>query len=362
MDLNKNKETKKSLISIVVVFFLLLGLVGFKYVLLILAVIFLMIFLLFFPILINKKQKFLEFFKSKFNLNINKNKNMDTINVNQHFSRGKTKKTFSWVVIGILIIWLFSSSIVIIEAGQTGVYSLFGKVRDKELSSGFHLVNPLARVTVLSIRTEEYTMSVLTDEGKKKNDDSIKTLTKEGLEVGLDITALYHLDEEKASDVYRDLGNDYEAKIIRPAIRSTIREVIAQYESKDIYSDKREQAAKDIFNKLEAALSKRGVVIEDVLLRNVELPVNLATSIQEKLQAEQEAQKYDFLLQKEEKEKARKIIEAEGQKEAQSIISSSLTPNYLYYLYIKELENREGTIYVPTDPDSGLPMFKGLTN
>lgn len=308
----------------------------------------------------NKKP--LDFFKSKFNLNINKNKNMDTINVNQHFSRGKTKKTFSWIVIGILIIWLFSSSIVIIEAGQTGVYSLFGKVRDKELSSGFHLVNPLARVTVLSIRTEEYTMSVLTDEGKKKNDDSIKTLTKEGLEVGLDITALYHLDEEKASDVYRDLGNDYEAKIIRPAIRSTIREVIAQYESKDIYSDKREQAAKDIFNKLEEALSKRGVIIEDVLLRNVELPVNLATSIQEKLQAEQEAQKYDFLLQKEEKEKARKIIEAEGQKEAQSIISSSLTPNYLYYLYIKELENREGTIYVPTDPDSGLPMFKGLTN
>jgi regulator of protease activity HflC (stomatin/prohibitin superfamily) len=346
------KDKKKLIIVLIVVFFFSSFIFSPKTI-----IFFVIVLFLFFNYLKSINKKPLDFIKSKFNLN----KNMETINANQHFSGAKTRKSFIWIIVGILIIWLFFSSIVIIEAGQTGVYSLFGRVNDEELSSGFHLINPLAKVTILSVRTEEYTMSVLTDEGKKSNDDSIKTLTKEGLEVGLDITALYHLEEEKAADIYKKVGKDYEAKIIRPAIRSTIREVIAQYTSKDIYSEKRELVTTGIYEKLEKSLGDRGVAIEDVLLRNVELPANLAQSIQEKLQAEQEAQKYDFLLIKEEKEKKRKIIEAEGQKEAQSIISSSLNTNYLYYLYIKELENREGTIYVPTNPDSGLPMFKGIT-
>ncbi len=355
------EKAKRKIVTLIGLLFFLSFISGSK----IFFILFLIVVVAFFFLSIRLKivnKKFLDFFDYKNKLNINLNKNMETINVSQNLSGKKAKKTFIGVIVAILIIWLFFSSIVIIEAGQTGVYSLFGQVRDKELSSGFHLVNPLAKVNILSIRTEEYTMSIVTDEGKKMNDDSIKTLTKEGLEVGLDITALYHLEEERASDIYRDLGDDYEAKIIRPMVRSTIREVIAQYESKDIYSEKRDQAVVLILEKLQKSLGERGVIVEDVLLRNVELPANLAQSIQEKLQAEQEAQKYDFFLLKEAKEKERKIIEAEGQRDAQSIISSSLSPNYLYYLYIKELENREGTIYVPTNPDSGLPMFKGLSN
>lgn len=298
----------------------------------------------------------------KINLNISKkskNKNMDTIHVNQDGLK-KIKKFLGLGLVVIVALWLFFSSIVIVEAGQTGVYHLFGKVKDEEVSSGLHLINPLAKITTMSIRTQDYTMSFIGDEGNKKGVDSISALTKEGLEVELDITVLYRLEEKKASDIYREVGLNYEEKIIRPVIRSTIREVIATYNSKDIYSEKREQATVSIYEDLNSLLEGRGIIAEEVLLRNVKLPANLANSIQEKLQAEQESQKYEFILQKETKEKERKLIEAEGQRDAQAIINESLSPNYLYYLYIKELKDREGTIYVPVSPDSGMPMFKGI--
>ena len=297
----------------------------------------------------------------KFNQLKNKTMN-ETIDMDKLKSKTGYKKLFGGIIIAILLLWLFFSSIIVVDAGETGVYSLFGKVKDNELRSGFHLVIPLARIHKMSIRTEEYTMSILTGEGKIARDDSIASLTKEGLKVDLDITVLYKLNEEQASDIYRTVGLRYEDKIIRPLIRSSIRGVIAQYEAKELYSEKRGEATQAIADSLKLEIESRGIIVEDVLLRNIQLPANLANSIQEKLQAEQEAQKYEFLLQREEKEKERKIIEAEGQKESQRIINQSLTQNYLYYLYIKELKDREGTIYVPTSPTTGMPMFRNLGN
>jgi len=308
---------------------------------------------------INKSGKLNSF---NFNIpNLNKN-NMEerTIDIDTLKSIKNAKKVGFLAAGSILIIWLFFASIVIVEAGETGVYSLFGKVRDKELSSGFHLVIPLAKVTKLTIRTEEYTMSIQTNEGKKFGADAITVLTKEGLSVDLDMTVLYKLSEERASEVYEKVGLNYEEKIIRPAIRTSIRDIIAQYEVKDIYSEKRQEAADKILSMLQGDLEVRGIAVEEVLLRNVVLPDNLAQSIQEKLQAEQEAEKYDFLLAKEKKEKERIIIEAEGQRDAQKIINESLSTNYLYYLYINELKEREGTVYVPTNPSTGMPLFREL--
>ncbi len=272
----------------------------------------------------------------------------------------KAKNIGYLVIITIIVIVFLVNAIRIVDAGYTGVYSLFGKVKDTEYSSGLHLINPLAKITPMSIRTEEYTMSILTGEGKKTGADSIAALTKEGLNVDLDITVLYKLDEQSASDIYKNVGLNYEEKIIRPAIRSSIREIIAQYEAKDIYSEKRSEAADKIVEDLKVQMDPRGIILEEVLLRNVQLPDKLAQSIQEKLQAEQEAEKYDFILTKEVKEKERKIIEAEGQRDAQKIINESLSTNYLYYLYINELKDREGTIYVPTGSNTGVPLFRNL--
>lgn len=273
----------------------------------------------------------------------------------------KSAKKMTFVIVGaVVLIILLMSSLRVIDAGQVGVFSLFGKVKDQELKSGLHLINPLGKITKMSIRTEEYTMSVTQGEGKRISADAINSLTKEGLSVDLDITVLYRLDSEKASDVYQTVGEQYDEKIIRPAVRTAIRDVIANYEAKDIYSQKRQEVAQNIQKDLEINLSKRGIVLEEVLLRNVALPDNLEIAIQEKLQAEQEAQKYDFLLQREEKEKERKKVEAEGQREAQRIITESLTTDYLYYLYVNNLKEREGTIYVPTNPNTGMPLFREL--
>ncbi len=308
-------------------------------------------------------------FKRSNNLNIKninltnlfKLKNMgNPIDLDKLSKEKKFKSMFLTIVLLFFVVWLFFASIQIVDAGETGVYSLFGKVRDTELSSGFHLVIPLAKVTRMSIRTEEYTMSIVQGEGQRYGSDVITALTKEGLNVDLDMTVLYRLQEEKASDVYRELGLNFDEKIIRPTIRTSIRDIIAQYEAKDIYSEKREEAANKIQEQLANDLNERGISIESVLLRNVVLPSNLAKAIQEKLQAEQEAEKYDFILAKEKKEKERKVIEAEGRRDSQRIINESLSTNYLYFLYINELKDREGTVYVPTSPGTGMPLFRDL--
>jgi len=272
----------------------------------------------------------------------------------------RAKKYTTAIIVLVIGVILLAASLVVVEAGYTGVYSLFGKVKDAELRSGLHIVNPLAKMTNMSIRTEEYTMSIVSNEGKKTRSDAISALTKEGLSVDLDITVLYHLAQERASDIYRDVGLTYEEKIIRPEIRSAIREIIAQYEAKDIYSEKRQEAAQKILTVLQNKTKIRGIEVEDVLLRNVVLPPSLATAIQQKLEAEQESQKYEFLLQKEEKEADRVRIKAVGQKDAQKTINESLTTNYLYYLYINELKDRQGTIYVPTNPSTGMPLFRDV--
>ncbi len=278
-----------------------------------------------------------------------------TNNYMEHF-RGKF---VWWIVGGVAAIVIFFNTVVVIPAGTTGVRTLFGKVNDKEISSGLNLIFPLEHVERMSIRTEEYTMSIIQGEGQRVGADQIAALTNEGLSIDLDITVFYHLQEDKASDVYRDLGVNFQEKIIRPEIRSAIREVIAHYNAKDVYSEKRSEVSDAIQKRMIETIEPRGITIEQVLLRNVTLPQKLSASIQEKLQAEQESQRYEFVLEKEKKEAERKRVEAAGQRDAQAIINESLTPKYLEYLYIKELKDREGTIYVPVGND-GLPLFKSV--
>ena len=265
-----------------------------------------------------------------------------------------------WSVVSMFFLGGFLSAGVIVPAGETGVYHLFGKVKDDELHSGFHFKNPLASVQKMSIRTEEYTMSVASTEGEKEGNDSIDALTKEGLKVQMDITVLYHLNEERASDIYKELGVNYQDKIIRPQIRSAIRKIVANYDAKDLYSEKRQEVEKNIFDELKGQIESRGITIETVLLRNVILPAKLTTAISEKLEMEQQSQKMEFVLEKEKKEAERKAVEAEGIKKSQDIINQSLTPAYVRWYSIemmKELAGSENTtfLFVPVD-GQGMPV------
>jgi regulator of protease activity HflC (stomatin/prohibitin superfamily) len=306
------------------------------------------------------------YFVVKNNINNPKKNNMsdtyEAVKIDPMYSRFmKGTKKSAMILVGIILfIWLLFTAIVVIGAGQVGVYSLFGKVRDQEMPSGIHLKNPFAKVTPMSIRTEEYTMSKVATEGRVTGDDAIPALTREGLSLSLDITVLFHLESSKAAALYKEVGLNFEEKVIRPEIRSIIREVIAVYDARDIYSEKRDEVVQKIQDKLAKKLTDRGLTVEDVLLRDVTLPANLATAISEKLQADQEQQKYDFILQKEKKEADRKRIEAAGQRDSQKIINESLSTNYLYYQYINTLKDRAGTIYVPTNPSTGMPQFKEL--
>ncbi|MEI8361082.1 MAG: prohibitin family protein [bacterium] len=273
---------------------------------------------------------------------------------------GGVKKTVMAFLALIFAIWLVASSFYVIDASEVGVYSLFGKVRDISLEPGFHLVNPFANIIRMNAQTQEYTMSRSIGEGKVVGDDSIAALTKEGLNISMDITVLYKLDRLQAASIYKTIGLDYEEKVIRPEIRSTIRGVASQYTAKEIYADKREEANDKIFAGLKKSMDSRGIILEQILLRDVGLPADLSAAIQAKLAADQEAQKYDFILEKEKKEKQRKIIEAEGQRDSQKIINESLSQNYLYYQYINSLKDRQGTMYIPVGTTNGMPLFKDL--
>lgn len=283
------------------------------------------------------------------------------VNQNNKIPVPKNAKLAIKIVAGLVVVFiLLSITLTVVPAGRVGVMDFFGKVSDRELSPGINFKTPFSRVVKFDTRTQDYTMTSRIGEGRVRSDDSISALTKEGLKVGLDITVLYHLEKDKAGGIYKTIGQDYEVKIIRPAIRSSIREVVAQYQAVALYSEKREEATQALLDMLKEKIDPRGISIEDVLLRDVTLPVKLADAIEEKLKADQEAQRFDFILAKEEKEAERKRIEAAGQRDAQKIINESLTERYLEYLYIRELKDREGTIYVPVNPNNGLPLFRGL--
>lgn len=290
----------------------------------------------------------------------------DTTNNNSSFSFTKFATNFhpmriaSIIIIAIVTILVLSRIFVVVPAGSIGIYALFGKVSQHSIQPGLNFINPLGSVIKMSTRTEAYTMSIAKEEGQKVGDDSIDALTKEGLSVKLDMTALYHLDSTKAAELYKTVGRDYTDKIIRPAIRSSIRQIVAEYDAAAVYSEKRAELTDKITSMLTASLGPRGVILEEVLLRNVILPQKLADSISEKLQAEQESQRYEFVLQKEKKEADRKRIEAEGLRDSQKTIAEGLTPAYLNFLYLQNLKDNKGTIYVPTGTTNGLPLFKNV--
>ncbi len=283
--------------------------------------------------------------------------------------RKLSPKTFFGIFsLGCVVFLLFlvvPAFVSVIGVGEIGVLTTFGKIDDTPLYSGLNFKNPLAKVTKLETRTQEYTMTSVEEDSQyltatAGRDDAIEARAMDGARVWLDITVLYHLQPERAPEIYKELGLEYSEKIVRPQIRSSIRGVVANYTVTEIYSTKRNEIQDKLLEEMMGTLEDRGFTIEEVLLRKVNLSQTLSDSIEQKLAAQQEAEKYDFVLQKEEKEAERKRIEAAGQRDAQQIIAQGLTNAYLYYLYIQNLKDNESTIYVPIDPNNGMPLFKEL--
>jgi regulator of protease activity HflC (stomatin/prohibitin superfamily) len=235
----------------------------------------------------------------------------------------------------VILIGLLSSSFKQIDAGKVGVKSLYGNVQPDVLESGLHMVNPLLDITSFDTQTQNYTMSVIHDEGDKEGDDAIRVLSNDGLEVVIDLTVLYRVVPQDAPKILKGIGENYTDKIVRPVTRTRIRDNAVYYDAVALYSSKREEFQQRIFKSIEADFKSRGLVLEQLLIRNINLPASVKTTIESKINAEQEAQKMQFVLQKEKQEAERKRVEAQGIADYQRIISSGLTDKQLQFEQIK---------------------------
>jgi regulator of protease activity HflC (stomatin/prohibitin superfamily) len=240
-------------------------------------------------------------------------------------------------IIGFVLIALGISSSMFkqINAGEVGVKSLYGSVDSDVLESGLHVINPLLDVTIFNIQTQNYTMSAVHGEGSQAGDDAIRVLSNDGLEVVIDLTVLYRVIPTDAPKIFKTIGVDYTDKIVRPITRTRIRDNAVFYDAVALYSTKRNEFQARIFKTIESDFKSRGLVLEQLLIRNIDLPNSVKKSIESKINAEQDAQKMTFVLQKEKQEAERKRVEAQGIADYQRIISLGLTDKQLQYEQIK---------------------------
>jgi regulator of protease activity HflC (stomatin/prohibitin superfamily) len=258
-------------------------------------------------------------------------------------------------LVGIIVIGLgvITACVKQIDAGQIGVQSLFGKVQDEVLTSGLNFVNPLMDIKPIDVRTQNYTMSGVHNEGDVAGDDAIRVLTADGLEVVIDLTVLYRVQANQAPKIVREIGYDFKNVVVRPITRTKIRDNAVYYTAVDLYSVKRDEFQTRIFKTIEENLKARGLVLEQLLVRNISLPASVKGSIEEKIKAEQDAQKMQYVLQKEKQEAERKRVEAQGIADYQKIISMGLGDKQLQYEQIQAMKG------LMTSPNSKVIIMGG---
>lgn len=218
-------------------------------------------------------------------------------------------------------------SFTVVPAGYVKVVDFYGKVSEQELDSGLKFgVNPLASRIPVDVKTKEHK-------------ESMKAPTNEGLLPEIDLSIFYHVSPDKADQIYKTVGLDYEEKIITPTVRNIARDIIAEFASEDLYTEKRTAIGEKIYQTLNPMLEARGIVLEEVLLRDLKLPATVTNAITLKMKQKQEAEQMQYVLETAKKEAERVQIEAQGLADSQRIISDTLTTEYLRFSYIQTLED-----------------------
>lgn len=235
----------------------------------------------------------------------------------------------------LVIIGASFSMFKVVQSGEVGVKTLFGKVNNDVLYSGLNIINPVMEVTTFDVKTQNYTMTGVNDEGSQAGDDAIRVLSADGLEVVIDLSVLFKVKPSSAPEILRTIGTDYLDKIVRPIARTAIRDNAVSYDAVALYSSKRDEFQNKIFNTINKSFIKRGLELEQLLVRNITLPTSVKTTIESKINAEQDAQKMTFVLQKERQEAERKRVEAQGIADYQKILSTGLSDKQLQYETIK---------------------------
>jgi regulator of protease activity HflC (stomatin/prohibitin superfamily) len=253
-------------------------------------------------------------------------------------------------VVTLLAIIFFSSSLTTINSGHVGVLTLFGRVTGEILPEGIHLINPLKSVHEISIRTQEIK-------------ETASVPSSEGLTIGLDVSLLFRLNPEKVAEVYQKIGPDYAEVVLVPTMRSTIREITASHVANSLYSGAREQLEAEAEKQLTVSVAGRGIIVDRVLMRDIQLPETLKRSIETKQQADQEAQKMVFVLQQARQEAERKRIEAQGIADFQSIVTRGISPPLLAWKGIEATEkladSKNSKVVIIGGGKNGLPLILG---
>ncbi len=270
----------------------------------------------------------------------------------------------SFIAIGVLIavlvlLVMISNPFVVVPSGYVGVKLTLGKASPEELRPGLHLVVPfLQRVEKMSVRTHSYDLT---------GSNSINALSRDGLTINVELTTLYKIMPDKAAEIYIEYGLMYEDRIIKPVIRSAVRDVIATLDSAQVYQE-RALIQQKIAQQVRSELEKRFIMLDEILIRDIKLPRKVVEAIEQKRRALEEAQRMKFLVEKEKLEAERKKIEAKGIAEANRIIAGSLTKEYLMWKFLENIkvyaESPNNTIIlIPYDtkmtPIIQLPEPKG---
>ncbi len=233
------------------------------------------------------------------------------------------------VVILFVVFAFLSSPFVVIESGYVGVKLTLGKAEREELKPGLHFIIPFIQtVEKMSVRTHSYDMT---------GGNSINALSKDGLTINVELTTLYKIVPDKASEIYVEYGKDYEDRIIKPVIRSAVRDVIAALDSSQVYQE-RDLIQKKLVEKVSGELEKRYILLDEILIRDIKLPPKVVEAIEQKRRAYEEAERMKFLVEKEKLEAERKKIEAGGIAEANRIIAGSLTREYLMWKFLENIK------------------------
>jgi regulator of protease activity HflC (stomatin/prohibitin superfamily) len=253
-------------------------------------------------------------------------------------------------IIALVLVILLFSSVTRVDTGHVGVLTLFGKVTGETLGEGIHFISPLKTNNEMSIQTQSIK-------------ESANVPSSEGLMMALDTSLIYHLNPDRAAEVFQKIGGDYQDKVVESQLRSAIREATASHTANALYTGERELVAKQIQDRISEDLGRRGITVEAVLLRDIQLPATLKASIEAKQQAEQEALAMNFRLQKETQEAQRKRIEAAGVRDFQQIVAQGITPSLLEWKGIEATENlaKSGNtkIVVIGNSKNGLPLILG---
>ncbi len=262
----------------------------------------------------------------------------------------KQEATFSIIGMLVALVVAVVQLATVVPAGTVGVVDFFGNVSDNTLKSGVNIVNPLAKIIKFSIKTQELK-------------ELMEVPSEEGLSVGLEISLLYRLNPDQANEIYKTVGPNYGDIILIPQFRSVVRGVTARYQAKALYTASREALATEIMGELEKLVGPRGINVEAAALREIKLPSRLTQSIEEKLQAEQESERMQFVLKREEQEAERKRIEAAGIRDFQAIVSEGINQNLLRWKGIEATEklanSTNSKVVVIGSGKDGLPLILG---